>query len=310
MIVGSVFYFLWGTILNKGKIVLTGETPFEVNVYEAGEYTCEKSPCEIEQKIGVKNLIIQKEGREDLLIEVDVPFWGEAEHEIKFKFIPYLVKVDEIPALDSKKEFEITFDNKNKYYRLSEANSLVDEPIVFFQKEIKSPIIFGNDRSVLVIDGEDYEAYKVDRASNSRDKISGDFEGITKGSWSEDGSMFVFETKKTSNISVITKTNQIKALDIQREGTVYEWAYGSSIFFVTDQIFAPSTDTGKYSNYITVVDEITTDYSFGIYHSDEDTYSQIKNTSIVNSPTELIPASNGKIIYFEIGEEKFALHFE
>jgi len=310
VIAASIFYFLWGTIINRGKLILVGEAPFEVNIYEAGKYICDKSPCEIRQKRGIKNLIMSKEGNEVLVAEVDVPLWGEVTKAIKFKVTPYMREVEEIPVEEGVKEFELTFDNTNKLYKLSEKNSIIDEAIVYFQKEIKSPVIYGNERSIIIIDGEKNQAYRVDQPTNSREKIEGDFEGITKGFWSEDGESFVFETEEGENISLLNKDNKIKELDIIKGRTIYEWAYDGALFFVTDQAFAPSTNVGEYSDYISVVEEVTTTFSFGIYHPDEDSYTQIKNSELVSLPSVLIPASNGKIIYVESEDKNYALYFE
>ncbi|MBT7736671.1 hypothetical protein HN709_03200, partial [Candidatus Peregrinibacteria bacterium] len=295
MVAGSVFYFLWGAFLNRGTIVLIGEVPFEVRVYEEGNYLCETSPCEITQKIGLKNLILSKEGREDMIVEIDVPLWREIAEEVRFRFIPYLKVVEEIPDKDNVQEFTLGYDEVNKYYKLAEANSFIDEPIAFFAKEIKEPKMFGNDRTVLVIDGESNDAYKVDRSTNTKIKITEDLSGISKGEWSENGDFFVFETTDSPNIFIIGSNNETRQLGLTKEATEYTWADENSLFFVSNHGLASSSEVGAHLNYVTVVDDITTDFSFGIYHAEENSYTKIKSFDLEDSPTELIPASNGKI---------------
>lgn len=306
----SIVYSMWEKTLNKGKIILLGDAPFELEIYETRQsMNCKASPCEVVTKRGSKSLIIKKEGKETLIIEVKVPLWRTKTQEIFFKGIPYIKEVSEIPKGEDPIEFELLFDEKNGYYKLIEKESTSSGVIAYFQKEIKSPQIFGDKKMILVLDTEKNEAYKVDRALNSRTKIDGKIKSIENGKWDKKGKHFIFTNKESGHLVLINSENQIKETDLLAKNTQYEWG-DEGLFFVTEQRTASEARSGKYGNYVSVGENITTEFSFGIYHPDEYSYEEIKSIKLDALPEKLVPTSNGRIVYFEIGETKYALHSE
>jgi hypothetical protein len=315
-ILGAILYFIWGNFINKGKIKIVADPPFEVQIVEREDVECTVSPCEITQKTGTLDLIFTKDGYKTFSKEVEVNLFKTTELNIEFEAIPYILKTESIPEPEKEINYEIVFDEENQMFKLVNSDDSLKRTIVFFQKEIKDPLIFGSEKAALIIDRSSGEkiAYRVDTVTKSREGITDfDFKNIIEGKWSNDGENFVFITRDSDYLWLINSDNGIKQLSILKENSKYAWISLGSLVFITQQGTTIAEKEGEYSDYVEVMPEKSgLGYMFGQYHPDENSYTKIKDFSfseIPELPLFFIPAGNGKIIYFQVGEEKYKLIF-
>ncbi len=296
IIIGSAFLFLWGTYLNRGTIVISGDTPFQVLTIDGKTTLCSTSPCKIVQKSGLKDFILIKEGYRSISTEVVVKLWREVEMKADFEINPYIQQTEVFPGIEKEITYEIVFDKEKNIYKLADSKDPQKKAIIYFQKEITSPLIFGSQSAALVVDtSKENSAYKVDTVLFEREKIDNfDFRNIEKGTWSNDGENFAFSLNASDSIWVLNKENIVSELSIKKENSIYTWAYNGNLLFVTNQ----NTETG----------EVTSIYSFVEYDPLTSSYQNVGTFSEVTAlPNLLIPANNGGIIYFQIGEIKYRL---
>ncbi|MBD3360890.1 PEGA domain-containing protein [Candidatus Peregrinibacteria bacterium] len=309
----SILYFLWGSFINRGTILIHSDPPFTVEFFGGETYECETSPCEIKQKIGTKSVILSKEGYKTIVKEIKIGLWQTTEIDIDFEIIPYLVEIENLPDLEEEKKYSIVFDEIQKMYKLVNAEDMQKRAIVYFQKEIIQPQVFGSENKVLLIsqNSDPLTAYVIDIIKKTREKITDpNLRNITEGSWSRSGKYFVFSKEKSEFLWILESKNSIKKLDLKTNETAYAWTYDGDLHFITHQGTEPRAQMGKYgNNYINIFTSVS-DYGFtiGEYHPDENSYTKIEVFSEISEvPDSLIPASNGQIIYFQSGENKYKI---
>lgn len=296
IILGSVFLFLWGTYLDRGTILISGDAPFQVLTIDGKTTFCETSPCKLVQKSGLKDLILTKEGYRSVSTEVVVKLWKSVDLKVNFEINPYIQQTEVFPEIEEEIIYSIVFDKEKNIYKLVDSQDPQKNAIVFFQKEIASPLIFGSSSAVLIVDtSEENSAYKVDTILFEREKIDNfDFRNIEKGTWSNDGENFAFSLSDSGSVWILNKDNIVSELYIKKENAIYTWAYNGNLLFVTNQ----NTETG----------EVTSIYSFVEYNPLTSSYQNIGTFSeVISLPNLLIPANNGGIIYFQIGDIKYRL---
>ena len=301
VILAAVFYFLWGNYLNRGYLNIIADAPFEVEVFGGQKVICENSPCRFKEKIGEKNLIISKDGFKSALIEVDVRLFRTQDLKVEFGINPYLAKTSQIPEQDSPTAFKISYNQETKNYELIKAADPLSRPIVFFAKQIKKPRIFGSEKTALIIGevGQSQIYYRIDLIEKTREQIpSLNLKYIENGTWSSDGKYFAFTMSNSDRVYILDNENNLHELDLYKKFTTFAWAE-DSLVFITGQ---ETTETEIFSSLSAL------GYSIGEYRPEKHTYSRIEFTSELSSlPEVLIPATNGYIIYFQVGEDKYEL---
>lgn len=304
----SVIYLTFGSYINKGTLAINAETPFIVEIYGGEQFTCATTPCEITHKSGTIDIILAKEGKKSIVETVKIPLWKTANLNITFEMVPYITQSENLPELKPAPTYEILPEGTN--FKLVNQNDEQQRAIVFFPKQIKNPKIFGSEKTALIIDQGAIPptAYKVDLILKDKERVEDfDFSNIENGQWSPDGNNFSF--RDNGLIKVLNTENKIHQLSLDLNRTNIAWTYQNSLLFVTDQDLQVTDETGKYTNYITPLSTKSLDsFSFGEYHPEEDSYTQIHNFSeIIERPSILIPANNGRTIYFQVGGVNFKL---
>lgn len=287
IVIMAVLYFFWG-YLNKGTVNITAESPFAVQIFDGESFSCPASPCEINSKTGLKQLILTKEGYESRLEEADVQLWQTLNLNVEFEIIPYIQTADTIPELEAQPNYEIIFDAQNQMYKLINSDNTQQTAIVYFQKEIENPQIFASQNTALIISAT--ATYKINTIQKTREAISDpNLQNIEAGEWSNNQSNFVFSKTDSDFLWLLNANNTVKELTLNKNSK-YAWTYNNDLLFATQQ--NPTSDS----------------LTFGKYHPAENTYTEIRSfTEITQMPDSLIPASNGQIIYFQIGEIKYRL---
>lgn len=89
VILGTLF-MVWVFFLNKGKLTIAAQAPFNMEVGGITNVICAISPCTTELAPGNYTVNLKKSGYRDLSINTVVPLWGEDIQEVNFDFIPVL----------------------------------------------------------------------------------------------------------------------------------------------------------------------------------------------------------------------------
>jgi hypothetical protein len=293
IILGAIFLFLWGIYLNRGTISITADPPFTVITTDGKQTQCESSPCKITQKIGLRDLILVKQGHESISTEITVKLWRTVDLEVEFQVNPYIESIEKLPESDEEINYEIVFDEQTQNYKLISSTDDQKRAIVYFQKKISSPLIFSSEFSALIVDQKSNLTYRIDILGAEREVVQDfDFSEIENGIWSQEGSRFAFTQTDSPYVWLLDENNEVKETSFNKEKTSYAWTYSGNLFFITND--------ETISN--------TIGYTFGEYNPQDDSYSIIESFSEIQSlPDVLIPSNNGRIIYFQIGEEAFKL---
>ena len=211
--------------------------------------------------------------------------------ELKFIANPYIESTDKFPEPEKEIQYEIIFDDSNKTYKLIKADDDQERAIAYFQKEIKNPLIFGSENGALIIDMEEEAiAYKIDIKNAERERIDEELRNVEEGTWSNDGEKFAFTTSDSGYLYVLGRDNAVSQLSLEKENTVYAWTYNGDLFYATFE---------------------NSGYVFGEYDPEAESYTQrFSSLELSGLPNIIIPANNGKKIYFQIGEGKYVLILE
>lgn len=307
-ILGSVIFFFWGNVINRGTIKLIGDAPFKVEVYGISNQDCPTSPCLVKTKRGYKDLAIRKDGFRSIVTSATVKLWGTVEVPLTFDIIPSVEATDAIPDSQKKLEFDLVMDRGNNMQKLINKSNVSSEALAYFPKPIRKFQIIGGKNSALILDlnSQDNPAYIVNFETKKREEISQkDLADLVDGNWSNDGKFLAF-TKKNSNklwlLNVPAKN--ISQLQLSTGIKQTSWSYNDNLVFVTDQAYSTIAE-----NEINLLDsKAENGVTFGIYKTVIGKYEPIGNfPEILSLPDELIATSNGNTIYFKSDKKDFRI---
>jgi len=309
-------YFFWAILLNKGTLVLLGNTPFTVNIFsnvrEEMKIECTKSPCEIKQRAGEKTIIISKDNYETFETSIDVKRGDNTELKANLIKVPTLQKVEELPEKGEEVSYKLVPDQKSKMQKLVDANDEYLTPIVYFSNDVKNPKIFGSATTVFVVnrEGSNTVAYKVNINTKTRTSLKGsNFEKIVNGMWSKEGGYFVYSVTNSDFLWIVSEGQSAKSLKIISKIPQATWNINNDLIFATNQEEDSTGSKDKYgrNEIILKESEIEGKYLFGIYDPAKDTYSRMERFDLDEPPINLFTAGNGKVLYFESGENKYKI---
>lgn len=316
-ILGAVGYFFWGSLINKGTIKIYGPAPFKVEFFNLtkGEVECPMSPCEIEKKAGIKNMLITKEGYESVITEADLELWKTVEVRVDMKIVPKIEEVTDMPEKAERLKYKLIYDERAHMQKLVKAEDKMETAITYFPKELKNPKIFGGENGVFITDVDEYgqSAYKINLSDKNRENIENwQFRNVKEGYFSGDGKYFVFEALNSDKLWIVDDENAVKELNILSDIYQVEWGRNNTLVFVTKQIYEPSggLDEGGRT-YINLTDEeSTTNFLFGIYSADESMYAKVTDFAGAGVAPKNLIVSGGGEIYFQTGEKFFKIILE
>lgn len=305
----AVGLFAWG-FLAKGKLVFYGDTPFNVTVIGEETLICEDSPCEMSLSGGAKDVFITKTGYRDIYTEERVKTWRSTKVELEFRMEPTLTEAEELPGRPRPVNYEIRLDEEAGAQKLVDAED--ERTIVYFQRPMSDPKIFGDERFVLVADRD---IYKIDARHNKREEVKEiDLPNIEEVKWSLDGEYMLFTEEDSQYLQILdTRNGEINSLSLFADIHLADWIYDNRLTFLTNQEFGTTrgTDEDGYS-YGELRDEVLEEgYSLGFYYPGSDRYSRVDNfREIKEDPENFTALANGTKVYFKVGEEKFKIILE
>ncbi len=304
----SVLYFLWGTVIDYGKVLITAEAPYTVEEFAGKTYDCEDSPCELKLRAGETTLILRKDDHSSLIEEVEIGIWRTTELNIHFSIKPQIVSAAALPEQTSQKSYEILDDEVTGMQKVVEVGDDRGLPIVFFQGKIDDPLVFSSHNYALVQDGE--EIYKIDVRNKQKTLLPGAYPKLEDATFSNSGRYILLAIEDQSNYELIDSDNQTAVtLDLSKNAAT-AWIINDELIFATPQSY--SKEGASEFNYIRPLSDLSTvGYTFGIYQPEDDNYVMIEQFQEIQTiPSNFIPLANGSAIYFQSGEQLFKIILE
>jgi len=306
-VLGATILFLWGNLIDRGNISVSGDSPFTVEIAGLSKQDCLVSPCLIKTKSGRQDLAISKSGFKSTITSVNVKLWGTVDLPISFDLIPHIEETTSIPEPLKKSELDLVIDHGNNMQKLIKKNNPSIEALAYFPKPISKFQIIDGNNSALILDlsSVDNPAYIVNFDTKKREEISQkDLLGLVAGAWSDDGKYLVFSKKNSPLLWLMNvggkSVNQLQLITNLKE---ISWAYNDILLFVTDQTYSSS------GNGVNLLDAPTQNgVTFGTYDAINNQYSVIGNfPEVLSLPNEFISTTNGNTIYFTINKKNFKI---
>jgi hypothetical protein len=235
----------WTFVIDKGTLVLTGDSNYEVEISGARlkvpqNINCAADPCEVKLLSGTYSVIATKDGYFNEGFSATVKRRNNTEKEIDFDYVPTLsteIDVENVNHLFATEELESDLSfvmdetyNKQKLMR-------GEEVLAYFDRELQNPASYESrtGRFVLAADqGEDETTlYLVDTEESSR-SLLGDLSKLTMAKWSLDDEKLLLAE---GNILWIVETSEATfeewAFEFDLEKAV--WGAGQKIYFATNK---------------------------------------------------------------------------
>ncbi|MFA7686201.1 MAG: hypothetical protein WCX95_05400 [Candidatus Gracilibacteria bacterium] len=290
LVVGfSVIYYFWGSIINRGTLLIYMEPPFTADFYERKEVVeCTQSPCKIVQPMGVKSFFISKEGYETFFTSEEIKLWRTVERKIDMKMNPHFAKVEEAPVEASFK-YDFAVDPSNQMQKLFNSDNADQKAIIYFPNALTSPAAFGDDKMILVIDRADSSAvYKVNAKEKSKQQLGNipQFKNIISGKWSNDGKFFVASMLRQQNLWIMNESGVIEQTNLKSDINLATWRKEHEMILVTGSMAT------LYDPIAKTQESITLDKSFS------------------EDPSKIISVNKGENLYVQAGEFFYQLILE
>lgn len=302
--------FFARNLINRGSVLINAEVPYTVEIFSEGEFTCNEDPCEIKHKSGLVDLLIRRNGYRSLFTEVEVKIWRTTEISPRILPLPKLLTATELPQGTSQIKYRLVPDEINGMQKLILADDPNQLPIIYFPKALESYKILPSENFVLIVDNDDL--YKIDVRGNTREKITLKLPKVFTAKWSLDGNYLLFSQSENGRVKLLDLANStIKDLKFTSTIDQLAWIFDERLVFVTDQDMINEGVANGYADVITLVESISSKYTFGTYHPQQDIYTKIESfDEIEEMPRELTPTLNGNELYFRSGDTIFKIFLE
>jgi hypothetical protein len=296
----AAFYFVWQNFLNFGTLEIYGDIPYDVLVFDDQNYTCEIQPCELKMDRGEKSLSFYKFGFEAESQSVEVPLWSTVSTRVNFEIKPYMEKITVIteePQYPSTKEYELKYDEKTHNYKLAASNQTNTQPVAlsYFPNKLESPIIFGSDDAVLIIEQdeqkEENQIYFIDVESKSRYEIGtiSRFTKILAAIPSFNGEYFLLQTQNTE------------------EETNYWLVDSARLSEIETDAFIGNIHWTLHAELVTMHQEENS-WIFEKFSAENLTKRQLlKTNEFVDKPSEFFPSQTARKLYVTAGEQSYEI---
>lgn len=317
VIVGAIGYFFWGNLVNKGTIKIYGPAPFKVEFFNLtkGEVECNKSPCEIEKKAGIKNMLVTKDGYESVITGADLGLWKTVEVRVDMKILPKIEEVKEMPEGIARPKYELVYDERARMQKIVKVGDKMKTAIAYFPKELKNPKIFGGEEGVFVMEVDEFEqtAYKINLNDKKRENVPDwNFRNIKDGYFSGDGKYFLFEPIDSDSLWIVDEKNVVRDLEIKSNIYQVAWGRNDMLVFVTGQTYEQGSGVDEGGRtYISLTNETAeANFLFGIYDANKNMYAKMTDFAGTKGFPENLAVSRAGEIYFKIGEKFFRIILE
>lgn len=310
-IIGSVIYFLWGNVINRGTLKIIADAPFHVEIFGISQHDCLSSPCEIKLKSGPKDLIISKDSARTLIAEADIKVWRTTEVSLKFDLLPTVIETQNIPEEEIIPEYDLVFDEKVQMQKLVKFLDPTRTAIVYFPQTVDEYTIIPGKNAVLVIDDSkpEGEGYIVNVKNNTREKIeNSDIVNFEDGKWSPDGKYLVFKKTDSTYLWILNaEDKEIERLSLATGLDMTSWIYNNQMIFISNQAYSSENDV----EITLLAQEALTGYTFGIYNPEKNIIGKIGNFAEINRmPEKFISTASGEAIYFQLDGKNYKINLK
>lgn len=310
-IIGSVIYFLWGNVINRGTLKIIADAPFHVEIFGVSQHDCLISPCGIKLKSGPKDLIISKDGARTLIAEADIKLWRTTELSLNFDLLPTVIEIQNIPEEEIIPEYDLVFDGKAQMQKLVGLDDPTKTGIVYFPQTLDEYTIVHGKNAVLVIDDSkpEGEGYIVNVKDNTREKIeNSDIINFEDGKWSPDGKYMVFKKNDSTYLWILNaEDKEIEQLSLATGLDMTSWIYNNYLIFISNQAYSSENDV----EITLLAQEALTGYTFGIYNPERNIIGKIGNfAEIIRMPEKFISTASGEAVYFQIDGKKYKINLK
>ncbi|MFA6917576.1 MAG: hypothetical protein WC285_01935 [Candidatus Gracilibacteria bacterium] len=250
VILGSIIYYFWGNLINRGTLLIYGELPFTAEFYETKEsYNCDVSPCKIVKSMGSKMFLVKKDGYETLFTSADIKLWRTVEVKLDMAIIPHFEKVETIPQ-EEKFQYSLVIDAGNQMQKLVKTDDVAQKAIVYFPKHLKNPEAFGSGKMVLVVDKGGEASYKINVVKKTKEQVTDatQLKNIISGKWSNDGNFFVGSMLRQKNLWMMYESNKIEQINTSANVDTVTWIKDHELIIVTEngvETYDPASKTGS-----------------------------------------------------------------
>ncbi|MFC1616190.1 hypothetical protein ACFL21_03545, partial [Patescibacteria group bacterium] len=250
-----------------------------------------------------------KEGYRTIVKEAQIELWDTVDLELEFELIPFITETESIPEEEETPSYKLISDENSNIQKLVLEDDEREEAIVVFQNQIDDPRIINGENAILLIDNSNPDqAYKVDVRAKERSLItSNELLDLIDGKWSNNGEYLAFTRENSASLWLIGEDNKVQELEVEVGLDQITWTYTNNLLFVTRVAVTDEIRIGNYSNYITIGEEVSLEgITFGEYHPDENSYTRVMTfDSLSQLPSNLVPTSNGTVIYFRVGGQNY-----
>jgi hypothetical protein len=302
----AVFYFVWGAFLNFGTLEVYGDPSFDVMIFDGQTYNCDTTPCEIKLPRGEKIVMFYKPGYSAENIPADVPLWSRLQLYPEFILNPYMEEIELIPELRISQinpEYRLQYDEPNHKWQLVEKEAPTSISLTYFPEKLKSPLIFGSDDSVLIVEQDENKSenpvYFIDTITKTRDQVTKTNSKILKASPSPNGSFYLLLTE-TPPSATAENDEPSQNLVVAEKNT-----------------FTTLTPPASYENTVwTNKNTLALTYKregkqvFSIYDPQKGTTRELLTASELSEGSEItnfFSSSKGNRLYFQAGESYWQL---
>jgi hypothetical protein len=296
----AAFYFVWQNFLNFGTLEIYGDVPYDVMIFDDQNYQCEIQPCELKMKRGEKSLSFFKPGFEVDSQSVEVTLWHTTSIRVKFEVSPSMEEITVItedPINPSTKEYKLEYNNQTHNYKLVASDQTSPQPIAlsYFPNKLESPIIFGSDDSVLIIEQdeqkEENQIYFIDVESKSRYEIGtiSKFTKILAAIPSFNGEYFLLQTQTPEEEINYWLVDSDKLSKIETEASI-----GNMHWTLHAEIVMMHQDENSWV--------------FEKFSAENLSKRQIlKTNEFVDNPSKFFPSPTAKKLYVTAGDQSYEI---
>jgi hypothetical protein len=284
--------------LSQSKLIVHGESPYSVTIFDVGKFPCESDPCVVPVAKGAYEVLIEKKGYKDARFGIALGNRETFEQEIEFELIPY---IEELDADEGAKIFTEKPDGTDvelqKHPGHKQALFVDGVETVYFSREIEDYDIYllKDDKTVAIVEHDEKDSiYMVDTKTKDRKKILVNEEEITEVRCSYDTNWCLIQDSQIKLLNIETGNVEIEeTLQIPLNQAV--WSDKNTLFFIS-----------KYKSEEELSEPI---YYVQEYDPKAKTYDNIMTTSLIKAAPESVKLGQNYEVFFRSGQEYFGIYY-
>ncbi|PKL36532.1 hypothetical protein CVV38_01350 [Candidatus Peregrinibacteria bacterium HGW-Peregrinibacteria-1] len=283
-----IIFFIWNTVISRGKIIFTGSPPYTIQVTGKSPQLCTENSCTISTSSGFITYLATKQDFDSINSSIRVPKLSKVEVSLSFQAIPKLISSRKIDFNSTKSQYSLTYESATSNYKLVANDN--PTPIVYFPRNIPNPKFFDFKNHIVIL------AQNSNHIINKTLKTRGNFTNIPPEIenlvLSPNGAGFIYTITNNSTYfyhDIERDTSHI--LPYSKENALLAWTTSGNRLAVTQK-------------EETINNTIIT---FEIYDVSNTTRYTIGNFPEIETFPTRLEVIGDNIIYIEIGDQYYRL---